>query len=104
MREQVETDLRGQMTQGVNDPFLVGWSWGNEFDEHIKPDEVRAILKRGAEVPAKRALVDHALNGSYGSDPAKLAAAWQVSPASTEAIAIVYFILVLVAVIASAEL
>lgn len=76
--------LARQIAPRVNDPNVVGWSLGNEYDEIITPDEITAILGKGASTPAKRALVDYALQTIYGRDIGRMAGAWQVT-ASTSA-------------------
>ncbi|HET6382528.1 MAG TPA: hypothetical protein VFJ58_03980 [Armatimonadota bacterium] len=67
--------LRKQIEPRLKDPYVVGWSIGNEYDEIITPDEVHAILKKPASVPAKQALVDYAIDHVYGGDVAKAAQA-----------------------------
>jgi uncharacterized protein (TIGR03437 family) len=75
--------LQKQMGDRVNDPLILGWSYGNEYDEIITPDEVQTILNKGSTVPAKRALVDQALSTIYNNSVAAMAAAWHVAPATT---------------------
>lgn len=86
VRNALRESLRRQITPRVNDPTVVGWSVGNEYDEIITPDEVRDILKRSETVPAKRALVAHALETIYGGDIGKAAAAAGVPNATREAL------------------
>jgi hypothetical protein len=57
VRKQIVELLRQQIEPRKNDPWLVGWSIGNEKEEDISADEVRAILKMPDKVPAKRALL-----------------------------------------------
>ena len=71
--------LQQQMQARINDPSILGWSYGSEYDEIVTPDEVTAILGMGSTVPAKRALVDQALSAIYGSNVAAMAAAWGVT-------------------------
>jgi len=80
--EAFRRDIEKQVLPRRDDPWLLGWSLGNEYDEIIKQDEIRAILKMGANVAAKRALVDHALDVIYGGDSGRLSQAWQVAAAS----------------------
>jgi len=83
---QVQAVFRGslqqQMQARVNDPLILGWSFGNEYDEIVTPSEVSSILGMGSSVPAKRALVDEALSAIYGNDVVAMAAAWGVTAAS----------------------
>ncbi|MBV9848189.1 MAG: glycosyl hydrolase [Armatimonadetes bacterium] len=71
--------LAPQITPHRDDPTVVAWSLGNEHDEIITAGEIRDILGRGGDVPAKRALVDEALAARYGGDVGRLAAAWGVT-------------------------
>lgn len=75
--EKFKQDLAGQITPHLQNPRIVGWSMGNEYDEHIKRDEVRQLLAMTRVSPGKQALVDYALQELYGGDVAKLAAAWK---------------------------
>ena len=74
--------LRQQMQARVNDPSILGWSYGSEYNEIVTPDEVIGILGMGGTVPAKRALVDQALSAIYGKNVAAMAAAWSVPRAT----------------------
>jgi hypothetical protein len=65
---------------------VLGWSLGNEYDEIIKRGEIETILAKPADVPAKRALVDHAVKTIYDGDAARAADAWQVEGATREAL------------------
>lgn len=79
--------LRKQIEPHKKDPTIIGWSLGNEYDEIVNSDEIRDILAKGADVPAKRALVDRALQlPAYHGDAAALAAAWSVAPATRDAL------------------
>lgn len=73
--------LAKQVAPRRDDPFVLGWTVGSEYDEIVTKDEIRQILAKGSEVASKRALVDYAVNELYTGDIAKLAAAWQVPPA-----------------------
>lgn len=52
-----------------NDPFVMGWSVGNEKDECILPEEITAILKMDDSVPAKKALTEFFLSKVDPSHP-----------------------------------
>ncbi|MGQ9730720.1 MAG: glycosyl hydrolase [Candidatus Zipacnadales bacterium] len=73
-----QAELEKQIAPHKDDPFLLGWSLGNEYDEIIKHTEIAAVLKRGAEVPAKRALIDHLVQNTYAGSPTRAAVAWKV--------------------------
>jgi hypothetical protein len=73
--------LASQIGANIRNPYIVGWSVGNEYDEIITPDEIKAILALGATTPAKRALVDQALAALYQGDKSVLAAAWKINAA-----------------------
>ena len=74
--------LASQIGSNIDNPYIVGWSIGNEYDEIITPDETKAMLALGATAPAKRALVDQALVGLYGGDIRALAASWKITAAA----------------------
>ncbi|HWB54295.1 MAG TPA: hypothetical protein VG722_08880 [Tepidisphaeraceae bacterium] len=57
VRKQIVSDLRRDIEPRKNDPWVVGWSVGNEKEEDISPDEVRAILKMPNSVPARQAFL-----------------------------------------------
>jgi hypothetical protein len=76
VQELFRASLRQQMQARVNDPLILGWSYGSEYDEIVTPDEVAGILGMSGATPAKRALVDHALHAIYGGNVAAMAAAW----------------------------
>ncbi len=76
--------LAAQITPRKNDPRVVGWSVGNEYDEIITTEEIQKILALGADVPAKRALTDYLVDTLHGGDVAQAGTAAQV-PAQTRA-------------------
>lgn len=78
--KQLTATLTTQIGADATNPYVIGWSVGNEKDEIIGESEVQAILVLGAGVPAKKALVDQALP-LYPSISA-LAAAWNISAAT----------------------
>jgi len=84
VQDAFRESLRKQIEPRIKDSYVVGWSVGNEYDEIIKPGEVRDILNMPGTAPAKRALADYALDKIYGSDIAKAAAAAGVTAATRE--------------------
>lgn len=82
IRARIRESLASQMAGLTAQPWIVGWSVGSEWDEIVTTDETLAILQLGASVPAKRALIDHALQTMYNGNVAVMAAAWKV-PAQT---------------------
>jgi hypothetical protein len=76
VQELLRASLRQQMQARVNDPSILGWSYGSEYKQIVTADEVAGILAMGAATPAKHALVDHALHAIYGGNAAAMAAAW----------------------------
>jgi hypothetical protein len=85
----VQTIYRDVLRKGIephkDNPYVLGWSVNNEHDEIVLKSEIEGILKMPATVPAKRALVDHAVRTLYGGDIAKLAAAWKLPTGSDSA-------------------
>jgi hypothetical protein len=79
IRQRIEQVLREQVEPKRDDPYIIGWSCGNEYDAMIDASDVNAALAKGADVPAKKALVDRALSDLYGGDVKKLSAAWKLS-------------------------
>ena len=71
--------LEAQIAPERNNPRILGWSLGNEWAEIIPDSDITGILARSADVPAKRALADYAVDEIYGGSLARLAAAWKVS-------------------------
>ncbi|MBM3476838.1 MAG: glycosyl hydrolase [Armatimonadetes bacterium] len=71
-------ELEKQIAPDREDPFILGWSLGNEYGEIITRNEVHAVLQMGADVPAKRALIDHVVQDTYGGSAERAAAAWKV--------------------------
>jgi len=81
---QLKSTLMTQILPDATTASIIGWGVGNEKDEIILTSEVQAILDLGASVPAKKALVDHALSAIYGGSVSALAAVWKIA-ASTVA-------------------
>ncbi|NUQ00649.1 MAG: glycosyl hydrolase, partial [Armatimonadetes bacterium] len=80
VRARWEQSLRGQIGPRQNDPLVLGWSLGNEFDEIITTAEIRDILRLPRDTPARRALLAEAAATCHGGDPAALARAWKLDP------------------------
>ena len=83
---RLRDELSKQITPRLQDPRVVGWSFGNEYDELIKRDEVRKIIGLPPATPARKALFDHALLQLYGGDLLKLSQAWKVTAHDPEAL------------------
>lgn len=77
---QIKSTLATQIGSEVTNPYIIGWSVGNEKDEIVQTAEVQAILSLGATLPGKRALVNQALSAIYAGSLSALAAAWKVTP------------------------
>ena len=75
--------LTMQITPRLRDKTVVAWTLGNEHDEIIDASEIKQILAMGADVPAKRALLDDAASNLYGGDLTRLSAAWGIAPGVT---------------------
>jgi len=84
VRREFREALRAQIEPRRRDPFVVGWSLGNEYDEIVTREEIGQILKMPAAVSAKRALVDRALDAIYGGDVGWMARAWGLAAGSRE--------------------
>lgn len=86
VRAAFADSLRRQIEGRVKDACVVGWSVGNEWDEIIRTSEIRNILKMAEAPPAKRALLDYALDEIYGGDLSRLCRAWAIEAATREAL------------------
>jgi hypothetical protein len=82
IRAQWTELLRRQIEPRKSDSYLIGWSVGNEFDENIAAADVVKILAMGEDVPARRAMVEHAVKELYGGDESNLRDAWKDGPPS----------------------
>lgn len=78
---RLKDDLAGQITPHLHSPDIVGWSFGNEYDEVITTDEIKQILQKPVDCPSRKALVDYAVANLYGGDASKAA---QIDSASSE--------------------
>ena len=67
----VRTKLESQIAPRRRDPYVVGWSIGNEYDEIITMAEIKDILALPDATPAKHALLDEARTNLSQADPAK---------------------------------
>jgi len=76
--------LRRQIEPRRRDPWVLGWSLGNEYDEIIKRSEIRTILQGSTRSPAKKALIDHALDRLHSGSLAGLTQAWRITADTRE--------------------
>lgn len=83
---QLKATLTSQIGSNVTNPYIVGWTVGNEIDEVIAASEVTGILALGASVPAKQALVNQALSAIYSGSVSALAAAWKITATNVTAV------------------
>ncbi|MBI3920297.1 MAG: hypothetical protein HY318_02675 [Armatimonadetes bacterium] len=60
VRTKFKDCLRKQIEPRLKDPFVLGWSLGNEYGEIITKGEIQEILEKPDDVPAKRALKEYA--------------------------------------------
>ncbi len=79
-------ELEKQITPRLKDPFVLGWSFGNEWGEQVHPNEIADLMKKTAEVPAKRALIDFAVDKLYDGSIQKAADAWKVTAPGRDAL------------------
>ena len=82
VRARLTDSLTNQINSEIANPYIVGWSIGNEYDEIVTTAETVAMLALGAAVPVKMALVDQALSSLYQGDLGALAAAWKIKVAT----------------------
>ncbi len=86
VRAKFRQVLASQISPHRNDPDVVGWSLGNEYDEIITTSEIQDILKMSGAVPAKRALVDYALQTIYHNDLPAMIKAWNLNAQTLDAV------------------
>jgi uncharacterized protein (TIGR03437 family) len=80
---ELQAALAKEIGTDVTNPYILGWSVGNEEAEIIAASEVQAIMALSASSPAKKAFVDHALaSATYSGSVSKLAKAWGISAAT----------------------
>lgn len=84
-QQRLRESLTKQITPRLQDPRVVGWSFGNEYDELITRAEMAEVMNK-TQSAARPALVQYALRELYGGDLAKLAKAWQVEAADEAAL------------------
>ena len=88
VRAKFRDVLDKAITPDKDNPYILGWSVGNEHEEIVLKTDIAAMLKMDATVPAKRALTDYALKQIYGGDAAKLAQAWKLDAQTADQIAV----------------
>ncbi|HEX2948781.1 MAG TPA: glycosyl hydrolase, partial [Armatimonadota bacterium] len=86
IRTKFTESLRNRILPQKDNPFIIGWSVGNEADEIISTNDIRAICKKDAGVPAKCALIDYALQQLYNGNVAAMTAAWHVNGDTVDAL------------------
>lgn len=84
VRAAFKENLRREVEPRKTDPWLVGWSVGNEFDEIIHRDEIPVILGKTAATPGKRALIDAVVDKQYSGDAAAAGKAWGITASSRD--------------------
>jgi len=72
--------LARQISGHENDPWIIGWSLGNELRESFSPEDVRRILGRdNSSPPAKREMIRFAASKLFNGNVSEMARAWQAS-------------------------
>lgn len=84
VREAFRAELEEQIKPHTGNPLILGWSVGSEKDELLFLADIEQLMKLPGATPAKRALLDHAVDQRYGGSPAAAAAAWGVTAATRE--------------------
>ena len=70
--------INRQIKELKDDPWLLGWSVGNELDLVVTEQHVRQLLSMPAEAPAKVSLIDYAVVTMYQGSLDRLKEAWKV--------------------------
>lgn len=55
---KLKNAIAAQIGKDVHNPYILGYSFGNEYDEIVTADEVKHILASRNASPAKKALID----------------------------------------------
>ncbi len=76
VRAALVASLKNQITPMLHDPYVVGWSIGNEFDEIFTTAEITQILAKPEDTPARKALLSWALDHIYHGNAQAMANAW----------------------------
>jgi hypothetical protein len=84
IQSQIQSALSSQITPLLTNPWIVGWSVGNEDAEMVAGWEITYSFSNEGSTPLKRALTDYALQQLYGGDVQKLAAAWGIQASSID--------------------
>ncbi len=78
IQAQFREHLRRQIEPHLKNPYVLGWSLGNEMDEIFTSDEIVQVLRLPNAPAGKRALIDHALENLYRNQIAEMARAWKI--------------------------
>lgn len=82
VRKKLQDEISRQIRPNRNSPYILGYSFGNEYDECIQPSEVEHILASPTASPAKMAFIKWALTTVYRGSEAALRTAWGVASAA----------------------
>ncbi len=81
-RAQMIGAIKGQIKGHEKDPWILGWSIGNEMDLVVTKDHVLQALSTPPDTPIKISLIDYAAVTIYNGDFERLKAAWKVEAAN----------------------
>ncbi len=84
VRTALIASLKSQITPLLHNPYVVGWSIGNEFDEIVTTTEITQVLAKPAGTPERSALISWALHSIYHGDAQEMANAWGAPQGSTQ--------------------
>lgn len=86
IQAQFRADIQSQVAGRANAKRILGWSYQNEIQGIVMAAETQQILGMSSGVPAKRALLDYAVNTLYAGSVSKLAASWQITAGTLDAL------------------
>ncbi len=84
VRAQFRTVLEKQLVPRRDDPLVLGWTLGNEYDELVTTEEIDQVLAMADDTPVRRALLDYAVDEIYDGSVEELAVAWRMEAADRE--------------------
>lgn len=77
-RAQIIGALKAQVEPHKGDPWILGWSVGNELSMLVTKEHVKQVLAMPGEAPAKVSLIDYAVVTMYDGNLERLEKVWKV--------------------------
>jgi len=78
IKAKLRASLEAKLRPDLNNPYILGNSFGNEYDEIVIPSEIVHILASKEASPAKKAFIAYATRHLYAGNETALREAWGV--------------------------